>query len=105
MKDEPLSELDEIFDSCRGRIDQNMITHNDIDELPELPDLDGWLNEDSDVDVIDELENSDFDEILSSLGANIHDVDALSNLRTDSNPIERMWAAELETKRTMQIVQ
>jgi pilus assembly protein FimV len=91
VKDEPLSELDEIFDSpVEEELTQNMTTHNDIDELPELPDLDGWLNEDSDVDVIDELENSDFDEILSSLEPDIAtDVDALSNLPTDSkSPIE-----------------
>lgn len=53
------------------------------DDLLELPDLDGWLNGDSDAEILNELENSDFDDILSRFKSdNIKDSSALNELQT-----------------------
>lgn len=56
------------------------------DALLELPDLDGWLNADSDSEILNELENSDFDDILSSLESqnakNSSDLNALQTKET-----------------------
>ncbi len=56
---------------------------DELDDLLELPDLDGWLNGDSDAEILNELENSDFDDILSRLKSdNTKDASALNELQT-----------------------
>ncbi len=61
-------------------------SEDDITALPdallELPDLDGWLNGDSDAEILTDLENSDFDDILSRLKSdNTKDSSTLNELQ------------------------
>ncbi len=88
VDDESLSELDEIFDTPTEQEVTDMVAtdelaKDELDDLMELPDLDGWLNADSDAEILNELENSDFDDILSSLESdNDKDSSDLNALQT-----------------------
>ncbi|MCP3428045.1 FimV/HubP family polar landmark protein [Opacimonas viscosa] len=53
-----------------------------VDDVPELDDLDAWLTEDSDKQVLDEIENVDFDDLLDSLDKDLESADE-SNEITD----------------------
>ncbi|MDG1122868.1 MAG: FimV/HubP family polar landmark protein, partial [Glaciecola sp.] len=70
--------------------------------LDDLPDIGGWMLDDSDESVVDELENTDFDELLQSLENNDEDEQELNAEQIDDfldEDLQKVLAADDVTEK------